>query len=151
MNRSLSFAIAAAVLIFVGCRTHEKPKQESEPVPRGYLNTLDTNTPPSVIDVPRLQVESSKVLSEHRFLAPKILPAAGGVSWVVAVRSAKPTELDLAKVKIGAAGEVTVEISSYAYVGSDWAVVGPAFQERTKGEAAEIEKQIQQRYKAPPK
>jgi hypothetical protein len=66
--------------------------------------------------------------------------------WAIAARPDSNNEVEVARVKVPSNGRATVEIISYHFGPSDWAILGRLFtQGRTTQEALEIEKAIQSR------
>ena len=75
----------------------------------------------------RLQSVVAEVLVEHHFAPPTIVCGTNGILWAVAARPHSETAVEVAQAEMRPDGRVTVEILSYQYVGSNWAILGRLF------------------------
>jgi len=75
----------------------------------------------------RWQPVVAEVLVEHHFTPPTILRGTNGILWAVAARPHSETAVEVAQAEMRPDGRVTVEILSYQYIGSDWAILGRLF------------------------
>ena len=75
----------------------------------------------------RLQSVVAEVLVEHHFAPPTIVCGTNGILWAVAARPHSESAVEVSQVEMRPDGRVTVEILSYQYVGSNWAILGRLF------------------------
>jgi hypothetical protein len=75
----------------------------------------------------RLQSVVAEVLVEHHFAPPTIICGTNGILWAVAARPHSESAVEVSQVEMRRDGRATVEILSYQYVGSDWAILGRLF------------------------
>lgn len=132
-----------------GCQTKKAaPPKPPEP-PHGYLNTMPGNAVAPAVPVSRLESAAGEVLGGHRFLPAKSIVHPDGTTWIVSPRPDSANEISLVTVKASPKSEVQVEITGYSRVGNSWALLGALFDAPMKREAAEIEKQIQDKLGRP--
>lgn len=92
----------------------------------------------------RLESTTSVVLAAHHFAPPRFVTGSDGVIWAVASRPRSDSAVETACIRLDSDGRASAEVTSYQYVGSDWAMVGRLFdQARSQQEAAEIEQGIE--------
>jgi hypothetical protein len=120
-----------------------------------------TNTP-EVIDLPNVQPAErlrrfdsavSKVLEEHGFTPPLFFEMQGSLRVAISARPRlKPLaessvtsayEILQARVETTPDNHVTLQLVSYAWVGSAYAILGKLFQEGISQERAQIASQLQ--------
>jgi hypothetical protein len=85
------------------------------------------------------------VLEEHHFPPPTILEGTGSDTFAISARPKATHEIQMAVVRMGSSGQVSVKILGYAWVGSGWVTLGRMFQESTAKEASAMERKIHQR------
>ena len=94
----------------------------------------------------RLQSTATTVLSEHHFAPPVFTASRDAMISAVASRPLSDSAVETVCMNLQRDGRASVEITSYQYVGSDWATVGKLFDRgRCRQEAAEIEQSIENR------
>lgn len=135
-------------LLMAGCHTHRAKTAPAPEPPHGYLNTLPGNAPAPSSPRSRLETAIGEVLAAHGFPPPKSFAIAGGLVET-SPRPKSEHEVCLASIKCLPNGQAEVELTGYARVSSDWAVLGQLFQEPLTREAAEMEKQIQEKMHQP--
>jgi hypothetical protein len=92
---------------------------------------------------------TSAALAVHHFAPPKFVRDANQVTWAVASRPQSDSAVQVAYVRLKPDGRSDVELTSYQYVGSDWATVGRLFDEgRSEREAAQMEWEIHNNLRA---
>ena len=90
-----------------------------------------------------LESITSAVSAAHHFAPARFVTGPDGVIWAVASRPRSDSAVQTACIRLYPDGRVGAEVTSYQYVGSDWAMVGRLFdQGRSQQEAAEIEQDI---------
>ena len=91
----------------------------------------------------RVEGATTAALTAHRFAPPTFVAGKKGAVWAFASRPQSQLSLETACIRLSADGQAGVKITSYQYVGSDWAIVGPLFdQEQSQQEAADIQREI---------
>ena len=91
----------------------------------------------------RVQAATTAVLAAHHFAPPTFVTGDERLFWAVAARPQSGSAVQTACVRLNPDGRASVELTSYQYVGSDWAIVGRLFdQGRSQQEAAEIQREI---------
>lgn len=93
-------------------------------------------------DLPKPQQAVARTLQTHGFVGPSFAPGPDAILWAFAGRKDKDNGMTLAVVKLLPSGRAEVRLSPYAYVGSDWALLGRMFAESTQAEAAKMEREI---------
>src|SRR5664279_5448505 len=101
--KSVYLPLLVGVACCVGCRTSQNSQSQ------------------------RWQPVVAEVLVEHHFTPPTILRGTNGILWAVAARPHSETAVEVAQAEMRPDGRVTVEILSYQYIGSDWAILGRLF------------------------
>ena len=98
----------------------------------------------------RLQSTANALLSEHHFAPPVFTVSGDATIGAVASRPLSNSAVQMVCMKFQRDGRASVEITSYQYVGSDWAIIGRLFDDgRCQQEAAEIAQSVEKRLKAP--
>ena len=96
-----------------------------------------------------LESTTNTVLAAHHFAPARFVTGPDGVIWAVASRPRSDSALQTACIRLNPGGQVCAEVTSYQYMGSDWATVGPLFdQGRSQKEASEIGRDIENNLKA---
>jgi hypothetical protein len=95
-----------------------------------------------------LQSATGAVLQEHHFAPASFMDTAAGL-YAVAARPRSDSSVQIACVRLKDNGQSCVEITSYQYVGSDWAVVGPLLAPDGHTEVEEIQRAIELRLRKP--
>ena len=94
----------------------------------------------------RLQSVVAEVLNEHHFAPPRMIRGADGILWAVAARPHSDSAVEVVQVEMRSDRRATIEIFSYQYGPSDWALLGPLFTpDRPKQEALVIQSAINDR------
>ncbi len=115
--KPLVFGLSLVALLCVACQTHQ--------------------------DSQRLESATSTALAAHHFAPPKFVKDANGVTWAVAPRPRSGSAVQVGCVRIDRSGRFEVDLTTYQYLGSDWATVGRLFDEgRSEQEAAKIQSEI---------
>lgn len=97
------FPLVVGVACCVGCRTSQVSQSQ------------------------RLRSVVAEVIVEHHFAPPTIVCGTNCILWAVAARPHSESAVEVSQVEMRPDGRVTVEILSYQYVGSDWAILGRLF------------------------
>jgi hypothetical protein len=93
-----------------------------------------------------LQSVVADVLVEHHFAPPTIVYGTNGILWAVAARPHSESAVEVSQVEMRPDGRVTVQILSYQYYGSDWAILGRLFtHDRPEQEARVMQSAIRDR------
>jgi hypothetical protein len=96
----------------------------------------------------RLQSITKDVLFEHQFTPPVFMARRDAMISAVASRPLSDAAVETVCMNLQRNRRASVEITSYQYVGSDWARVGKLFDHgRGQREAAEIEQSLENRLK----
>jgi hypothetical protein len=98
----------------------------------------------------RLQSTAYAVLAEHHFAPPVFTAGRDAAIAAMASRPLSDYAAETVCMRLQRDGRASVEITSYQYMFSDWAIVGRLFDHgRCQQEAAEIERAVEKRLKAP--
>jgi len=95
-----------------------------------------------------LQSATDGVLREHHFAPASFMETAGGL-YAVAARPRSDSSVQVACVRLPTKGQSSVEVTSYQYVFSDWAVLGRLFAPDDHAEAEEMQRAIEARLGKP--
>jgi len=121
--KPLILAVLLMAVACVGCQTHHNAQH--------------------------LESTTSTVLAAHHFAPARFLNGPDGEIWAVASRPRSDSAVQTACIRLKPDGQVGAEVTSYQYLGSDWATVGPLFdQGRSQQEASEIGRDIENNLKA---
>jgi hypothetical protein len=91
----------------------------------------------------RLQSVVAEVLVEHHFAPPTIVRGTNGILWAVAARPHSESAVEVAQVEMHPDGGATIQIVSYQYGPSDWAILGRLFtNDRPEQEAVVMQSAI---------
>ena len=101
--KSIYLALVVMVAGCAGCRTSEASRSEG------------------------LRSIVAEVFTEHHFTPPRMIRGADGILWAVAARPRSDSSVDVIQVEIGPDRRASIEIFSYHYGPSDWALLGPLF------------------------
>jgi hypothetical protein len=144
----LPVVMLASGLLLAGCHTHHAKTAPAPEPPHGYLNTMPGNVPAPGTPHSRLETVIGEVLAAHGFPPAKSIPTADGIVQT-SPRPKSEREVCLASIKCLPSGQTEVELTGYARISSDWAMLGQLFQEPLTREALEMEKQIQEKMHHP--
>ena len=97
-------------------------------------------------DRQRLQTAACSVFAEHHFAPPTVVQGVGGAMLVLSARPRSETAIDIARAEADPSGRVTVQILTYQYGPSEWAVLGRMFTgDATVSEGANMQRVIGER------
>ncbi|MCX6886933.1 MAG: hypothetical protein NTX27_18050 [Verrucomicrobia bacterium] len=101
--KSIYLALVVMVAGCAGCRTSEASRSEG------------------------LRSIVAEVFTEHHFTPPRMIRGADGILWAVAARPRSESTVEFVQVEIGPDRRASIEIFSYHYGPSDWALLGTLF------------------------
>jgi len=120
MKRMFLFVVVATVACGVGCRTSQISQR------------------------PELKAAVARVLAEHHFAPPTFVDGTNALTWAIAARPRSDHAVEVVRVKVWPNGGASVEIISYHFGPSDWAILGSLFtQDRPAQEVLEMQNAIQ--------
>ena len=115
--KPLVLALLVVVAVCLGCQTHQSSR--------------------------RFESATNAALAGHHFAPPRFVRDANQVTWVIASRPRSETAVQVACIRLDPNGRSEVDLTTYQYVGSDWAAVGRLFDEgRSQQEAGKIQSEI---------
>ena len=74
-----------------------------------------------------LRLIVAEVFTEHHFTPPRMIRGADGILRAIAARPRSDSFVDVVQVEIGPDRRASIEMFSYHYGPSDWALLGPLF------------------------
>ena len=92
----------------------------------------------------KFQSAAERVFEAHHFPPPAVRDGARPAASAMSARPHSAQEVEMALAELSQAGEVKLQIRSYAWVGSDWALLGRLFTGPVSKEASEMERAIQE-------
>jgi hypothetical protein len=101
--KSIYLALVVMVVSCAGCRTSDASRSE-------WLRSI-----------------VAEVFTEHHFTPPRMIRGADGILWAVAARPRSESTVEFVQVEIGPDRRASIEIFSYHYGPSDWALLGTLF------------------------
>ena len=120
--KNIYFPLVVGVACCVGCRTSQISQSQ------------------------RLQSVVAEVLVEHHFAPPTIVRGTHDILWAIASRPHSETAVEVAQVEMRPDGGATIQIASYQYGPSNWAILGRLFtHDRPEQEALAMQSAIRDR------